>query len=500
MHAAWTEDLAQGRTSIMVAATNDDVAYLNERARLHRVVAQEVADDGVRLADGTTAGVGDIVVTRQNDRLLRHGSTDYVKNGDLWTVTGIHGDGALDVRHREHRTRTVLPAAYVGEHVQLGYATTVHRCQGMTVDVARVLVDDSMEREHLYTGITRGRESNHLYVVTEELLDVSLHHQPRPDAAARSVLEAVLGRGDSEAAALTTAVAERDAAASLAALVPAYEDAYATALDPAAVGRMGDVVRAVYPPEHAERVVSDDAWPHLAGLLYRHQRTGADLAELLVAHLDGLAGARSPAALLAWQLDEPVLAGRRDGLPVWITPPPPDGSGHANGRDAVGHQPPTEDPAVADWLRAQAQRISDRLDELTRRTAEHPPVWAAALPAAPDIESPERLVWDHHVREIVAYRDRYSVDADSPLGKPVPTDSPMGRARAAAEAALTALDALNDAPGGAEHDRLREIEREQALEQTERSLEELQQGFIDPLGPMHQHLGILGDGAGPGLG
>lgn len=193
LHAAWVEDLGRGRSSIMVVATNDDVTYLNERARLHLVARREVADDGVRLADGTTAGVGDVVVTRHNDRLLRHGSTDYVKNGDLWTVTGVRDDGALTVQHREHRTRTVLPAAYVREHLQLGYATTVHRCQGMTVDVARVLVDDSMAREHLYTGITRGRESNHLYVVTEELLDVSLHHQPQPVAAARDVLEAVLG-------------------------------------------------------------------------------------------------------------------------------------------------------------------------------------------------------------------------------------------------------------------------------------------------------------------
>ncbi len=502
LHAAWVGDIAQGRTSVMVAATNDDVTYLNERARLHRVAGQEVAADGVPLADGTTAGVGDVVVTRHNDRLLRHGSTDYVKNGDLWTVTGIRDDGALAVQHREHRTRTVLPDAYVREHVQLGYATTVHRCQGMTVDIARVLVDGSMAREHLYTGITRGRSSNHLYVVTEELLDVSLHHQPRPDAAAREVLEGVLARGDSnDAAALTAVVGEREAAASLATLVPAYEDAYATALDPAAVASMGDAIRAAFPPEDAGRILDDDAWPHLAGLLYRHQRTGAELAELLAGHLESMVGARSPAALLAWQVDEPVIAGGRNRLPAWIGPPPPEESRPANGRDAVGHEPrPTEDPAVADWLRAQARRISDRLDELTLRTAERPPVWAAALPAAPDADSPDRLVWEQQVRQIIAYRDRYAIDTDSPLGRQVSTDSPMGRARAAAEAALARLGAGNESPSAAEVERLRQAEREQALEQTEVSLASLQGGPIDLLDPIHQHLNVLGDGAGPGLG
>lgn len=500
LHAAWVEDLGNGRNSIIVAATNDDVTYLNTRARQHRIASGEIAGDGVVLADGIGAGVGDVVVTRHNDRLLRHGNTDYVKNGDLWTITGIRDDGALTVQHREHRTRTVLPDAYVREHVQLGYATTVHRCQGITVDVARVLVDESMAREHLYTGITRGREGNHLYVVTEELLDVSLHHQPQPDAAARDVLEAVLSRGDSDDAALTTAVAEREASTSLATLVPTYEDADATALEPDAVARMGESIRRAYPSDQARRILADDAWPHLAGLLYRHQRTGTDVAVLLGEHVESLTGARSPAALLAWQLDERVTDG--EGLPSWITPPPPDESRPRDASNAVGNpERPTgtEDAAVAAWLRDRAQRIRDRLDELTRRAAEHPPVWAAALPEPPGIGSPDRLVWDHHVRQIVAYRDRYSIDADSPLGKSAPADNPMGRARAAAEAALTALGAVNDAPDVAERDRLREIERQQVLEQTELSLDELQQGALDPLDPRHQHLSIFGDSSGPGL-
>jgi len=37
------------------------------------------------------------------------------------------------------------------------------------------------------------------------------------------------------------------------------------------------------------------------------------------------------------------------------------------------------------------------------------------------------------------------------------------------------------------------------LEQTELSLDELQQGALDPLDPMHRHLSVFGDGSGPGL-
>src|SRR5699024_4075139 len=109
---------------------------------------------------------------------------------------------------------------------------------------------------------------------------------------------------------------------------------------------------------------------------------------------------------------------------------------------------------------------------------------------APDLGSPDRLVWDHHVRQIVAYRDRYSIDADSPLGRPVPTEGPMGRARAAAEEALTSLGAVNEAPDAAERDRLREVERRLAWAQTQLSLKALQGQPIVPFDPIHHHLNV----------
>ncbi len=43
----------------------------------------------VALADGNRASVGDVIITRTNDRRLRLTATDWVKNGDRWTVTGI---------------------------------------------------------------------------------------------------------------------------------------------------------------------------------------------------------------------------------------------------------------------------------------------------------------------------------------------------------------------------------------------------------------------------
>ena len=160
---AWAADIRNGQTSVLVAVTVEDVRALNARARIERVQAGRVEPDGVSLADGNRAGVGDWVVTRSNVRGLtcRHGR-DWVKNGDTWEVTRRHRDGGLSVQHQEHRGRLRLPAEYVADSVELAYASTAHRAQGITVDTAHTLVTSEMTRESLYVASTRGRNAHHL--------------------------------------------------------------------------------------------------------------------------------------------------------------------------------------------------------------------------------------------------------------------------------------------------------------------------------------------------
>ena len=47
------------------------------------------AGQEVRLGDGNRASVGDMIITRANDRRLRLTATDWVKNGDRWTITHV---------------------------------------------------------------------------------------------------------------------------------------------------------------------------------------------------------------------------------------------------------------------------------------------------------------------------------------------------------------------------------------------------------------------------
>jgi ATP-dependent exoDNAse (exonuclease V) alpha subunit len=160
---AWATDTRAGRSSLMLAADTQTVNDLNQRARAYRVRTGQVAADGLQLSDGSTVGVGDSVVTRLNERALTTGR-GWVKNGDCWIVSEVHEDGSMAVTRAGTGTLAVLPADYLREHVELGYASTAHRAQGRTVDTAHAYVSGETTREPLYVMASRGRDSNRLYV------------------------------------------------------------------------------------------------------------------------------------------------------------------------------------------------------------------------------------------------------------------------------------------------------------------------------------------------
>ena len=65
----------------MLAPTRQLVAELNRRARDQRIDHHPPTSSKVRLADGNQASIGDVIITRRNDRRLRLTATDWVKNG-----------------------------------------------------------------------------------------------------------------------------------------------------------------------------------------------------------------------------------------------------------------------------------------------------------------------------------------------------------------------------------------------------------------------------------
>jgi hypothetical protein len=69
-YQAWKSDIEAGKSSLMIAGDAATVAELNRRARADRVAAGQVLAEGLSVTDGQRIGVGDVVVTRENNRSL----------------------------------------------------------------------------------------------------------------------------------------------------------------------------------------------------------------------------------------------------------------------------------------------------------------------------------------------------------------------------------------------------------------------------------------------
>jgi hypothetical protein len=110
LFSAWQADRDRGLDSLMLAPTRDLVAQLNRRARTCRLHNTSPGRE-VELADGNRASTGDVIITRRNDRRLRVTATDWVKNGDRWTVLHVAQGGALKVRHTKTAVRLLCRLA-----------------------------------------------------------------------------------------------------------------------------------------------------------------------------------------------------------------------------------------------------------------------------------------------------------------------------------------------------------------------------------------------------
>lgn len=191
----YLRDRSKGTRSLMMAATIADVSALNGAAQAALGLAGEVKTNGAshRLSDGHRGYVGDVVVTRLNTNKLRvtggvrKGAS--VDNGNLWTIKKVHEDGSLTVVGIGHRGTVNLPADYVRENVELGYATTVHRAQGMTVDRAYLLLNKTLGRALAYVGLTRGRDWNGVFLATDTVPDPTVEVQPDEDEDEPSELD-----------------------------------------------------------------------------------------------------------------------------------------------------------------------------------------------------------------------------------------------------------------------------------------------------------------------
>lgn len=155
----WDREYDPTKTTLILAHLRRDVRMLNEMARA-RLVERGIVDAGhlFRTEDGDRRfAAGDQIVFLKNEGSLG------VKNGMLARIVEAGptrfvaeaGDG-------EHRRIVEVDQRFY-HHVDHGYATTVHKSQGATVDRVNVLASLSLDRHLTYVALTRHRDDVALY-------------------------------------------------------------------------------------------------------------------------------------------------------------------------------------------------------------------------------------------------------------------------------------------------------------------------------------------------
>ena len=294
----------------------------------------------------------------------------------------------------------------MAEHVDLGYAVTAYRAQGITTDTAHVLVEPTSTRETFYVAMTRGRHSNHAYVTLDRADD---HAQPHPGddphATARSVLYGVLQHSGAELSAHETIVAEQDRGLDRPARRRVRDDRRRSPTRP-----LGHLVRGSgLTDEQAESAIESDAFGPLAAELRRaeanHHNVDALLPRLVAAR--GFGDADDIAAVLHYRVE----AGDRTSRRIRPTRKP--------SRLIAGLIPQAHGVIDAEMRKALDEReelIEARADAALEAALTENAPWTKAL-GQPD-DRRRAAAWRKAARIVAAYRDRYRITDDAPLGAP----------------------------------------------------------------------------------
>lgn len=152
-------------TSLVFAHRRKDVFALNQAIRSAvRLSAGAEPDTIFETETGPRAfGAGDRIVLTRNDRELG------VKNGMLGMVESVDADRIavrLDADGDASRYITFDPCRY--RHFDHGYAVTIHKSQGATVDRAYVFVSRKMDEHLTYVAMTRHRNALRIFISDDD--------------------------------------------------------------------------------------------------------------------------------------------------------------------------------------------------------------------------------------------------------------------------------------------------------------------------------------------
>ena len=182
---AWSEarKAEPNATQVMLAYRKVEVRALNEAARRVRKAAGELGYERVVQTERglRTMAEGDRVQFLRNERSLG------VTNGTLGTLETFNGHLLLVRLDGKQERRVVVDTGFYRDF-DLGYASTIHKAQGLTVDHAHVVASRAFDRHASYVAMTRHKQEATLHWSGEEFesrgqLDWCLSRQGQKDLA-----------------------------------------------------------------------------------------------------------------------------------------------------------------------------------------------------------------------------------------------------------------------------------------------------------------------------
>nr|WP_172694595.1 Ti-type conjugative transfer relaxase TraA [Rhizobium rhizogenes] len=155
----WNHDYDPTKTTLILAHLRRDVRMLNVMAR-EKLVERGIVGEGhvFKTADGVRQfDVGDQIVFLKNEGSLG------VKNGMIAHVIEAAPNRIVAVVGEGGQRRQVIVEQRFYSNLDHGYATTIHKSQGATVDRVKVLASLSLDRHLTYVAMTRHRDDLQLY-------------------------------------------------------------------------------------------------------------------------------------------------------------------------------------------------------------------------------------------------------------------------------------------------------------------------------------------------
>ncbi|MCZ4348012.1 Ti-type conjugative transfer relaxase TraA [Devosia neptuniae] len=157
----WNRDYDPAKSTLILAHLRRDVRALNDLARA-KLIERGLIEAGhvFRTEDGKRRfAAGDQIVFLKNEGSLgvKNGMIARVVEAGPGRIVAEIGDGPVDTRHRVEVEQRFY------RNIDHGYATTIHKSQGATVDQVKVLATLSLDKHLTYVAMTRHREDVALY-------------------------------------------------------------------------------------------------------------------------------------------------------------------------------------------------------------------------------------------------------------------------------------------------------------------------------------------------